>query len=68
MGELIGGVLATAVLLQGSFFIGTQDFGGRAMPFGFCHMKKRRAEYLICCVDKRAKQTQKLDDKMVWGK
>ena len=38
--KLIGRILATSVFLQASFFIGAQDFGRRAMPFGFCHTER----------------------------
>lgn len=40
MRQLIGGIFAASVLLQGSFLIGAQDFGRWAMPFGFCDRKK----------------------------
>lgn len=40
MRKLIGGIFAASIFLQGSLFIGTQDFGRWAMPFGFCHIKR----------------------------
>lgn len=40
MRKLIGRVFATTIFLQGSFFVGVEDFGRLAMPFGFCHIKR----------------------------
>lgn len=52
VGKLAGGVSAAPVLLQGPFLIGTQDFGGRAVPLGFCRTK-RKVDYLIPGINRR---------------
>lgn len=57
MRKLIGRILATSVFLQASFFIGAQDFGRRAMPFGFCHRERERSlKDLISSVNKGAEK------------
>lgn len=59
MRQLVGGVFAASILLQGSFLIGTQDFGRWAMPFGFCDIK--RVEPPISNVRKRKKNRNLTD-------
>ena len=45
--KLIGGILAASIVLQASFFIGAQDFGRRAVPFGFCHKERQDVTFHV---------------------
>lgn len=40
VGQLAGRLFAAPILLQASVLVGAQDFGGWAVPFGFCHMER----------------------------
>lgn len=49
MRKLIGGILAASIILQASFFIGAQDFGRWAVPFGFCHKEREDLTFHFSC-------------------